>query len=66
MGLDKGAALAVVAAPANDADLTLTGIGRGGRSTELVFKPAQREAWQHRRARKGTALAQKIRPTGAK
>src|SRR5574338_373016 len=64
MGLDDGEALAAVAVPADDAPLAVDGIGRGNKPVRLELKPAQREAWQHRRARKGSALPQKIKPTG--
>ena len=65
MALDADAALAAVAVPDNDAPLTIRGTGRGGRATELAIKPAQRELWRHRRARKGVTLPTRIKPTGA-
>ena len=62
MALDAGEALAAVAVPADDANLVVSGIGRGGKTTEIELKPAQRQALQHRRARKGMALSKQIRP----
>ncbi len=62
MALDEDEALAAVAVPADDAVLTVHGIGRGGRELALELKPAQREALRHRRARRGSALVPKIRP----
>jgi topoisomerase IV subunit A len=64
MALDDGEALAAVAVPADAAVLTVEGIGRGNKPLRLEIKPAQRGAWQHRRARKGSALPQKVKPTG--
>ncbi|WP_230969136.1 DNA topoisomerase IV subunit A [Nitrogeniibacter aestuarii] len=66
MGLDKDATLAAVAVPENEADLEIIGSGRGGRETVVPVKPSQRELWRHRRARKGMALPNKIKPTGAR
>ena len=62
MALDAGEALTAVAVPADDAPLVVKGIGRGGRSTEIELKPAQREGLRHRRARKGMALSKTIKP----
>ena len=68
MGLDKDASLAAVAVPANEADLEVVGIGRGGKEMTVAIKPVQRELLHHRRARKGMALPPnpKIKPTGAR
>ena len=56
MALDEGEALAAVAVPADDAVLTVEGIGRGGKAVTIELKPAQREPLRHRRARKGVPL----------
>ncbi|KAA3650060.1 MAG: DNA topoisomerase IV subunit A [Proteobacteria bacterium] len=66
MALDTEAQLAAVAVPDNAANLSIQGIGRGNRATELSIKPNQLELWRHRRARKGVPLPQKIKPTGAR
>ncbi|MFN3985958.1 MAG: DNA topoisomerase IV subunit A [Rhodocyclaceae bacterium] len=63
MGLDERESLAAVAVPANDANVVVEGMGRGGKATEVEFKPAQLENLRHRRARKGVALTKKITPT---
>ncbi len=62
MALEDGEALTAVSVPADDAVLTVTGAGRGGKPVELELKPAQREALRHRRARKGVALTRAIKP----
>ena len=62
MGLEDKEALAAVAVPADDAVLTVEGIGRGGKPVKLEFKPSQREPLRHRRARKGTAMTPRVKP----
>jgi len=62
MALDEGEALAAVAVPADDAVLTVEGIGRGNRAVSITLKPAQREPLRHRRARKGSPLTPKVKP----
>ncbi len=62
MGLDDGEALAAIAVPTDDAVLTVEGSGRGGKAVKVELKPTQREALRHRRARKGAAMAIKIKP----
>ncbi len=62
MALDEGEALAAVAVPADDAVLSIEGTGRGGKTTTVELKPAQREALRHRRARKGAPLTPKLKP----
>jgi topoisomerase-4 subunit A len=62
MALDDGEPLSAVAVPADDAVLTIEGIGRGGKAITQELKPTQRETLRHRRARKGAPLAPKIRP----
>ena len=62
MGLDEGESLAAVAVPAPDASLTVTGAGRGGKTSELEIKPAQIEGLRFRRARKGATLNRNLRP----
>ncbi|CAL93729.1 DNA topoisomerase IV subunit A [Azoarcus olearius] len=62
MALDEGEALSAVAVPADDAVLTIEGAGRGGKSTTVELKPAQREGLRHRRARKGAPLTPKVKP----
>lgn len=63
MALEDGESLVAVAVPADDAVLVAEGIGRGNKPARLEIKPAQREHWQHKRARKGSALPQKIKPS---
>ncbi len=62
MGLEKGEALAAVSVPADEAVMTLIGIGRGGKPLQLVLKPEQREKLRHHRARKGHKLTPAIKP----
>ena len=62
MALEAGEALAAVAVPADDAVLTVEGIGRGNKAVSLTLKPAQREALRQRRARKGSALTPRVKP----
>ena len=62
MALDEGEALAAVAVPADDAVLTVEGIGRGGKAVTIELKPSQREPLRHRRARKGAPLTPKVKP----
>ena len=58
----QGEALAAVAVPADDAVLTVEGIGRGGKAVTIELKPGQREPLRHRRARKGVPLTPKVKP----
>lgn len=62
MGMDEGEALAAIAVPADDAALTVDGVGRGSKPASVVLKPAQRENMRHRRARKGMQLAIRLKP----
>ena len=62
MGMDEGETLVAVAVPADDAVLTVEGIGRGSKQTSVTLKPAQRETMRHRRARKGMQLAIRLKP----
>ncbi|PKO57850.1 MAG: DNA topoisomerase IV subunit A, partial [Betaproteobacteria bacterium HGW-Betaproteobacteria-19] len=62
MGMDEGETLCAVAVPADDAVLTVEGIGRGNKPATVVLKPAQRENMRHRRARKGVQLAIRLKP----
>ncbi len=62
MGLDAGEALAAVAVPENGRALRVEGIARGGKLVEIEIKPAQLETLHHRRARKGSPLAKKMKP----
>jgi len=62
MALDEGEALAAVAVPADDAVLTVEGIGRGGKAVTIELKPGQREPLRHRRARKGVPLTPRVKP----
>jgi topoisomerase-4 subunit A len=64
MALDDKEALAAVAAPPNDATVVIEGIGRGSKPIQVNLKPGQLEGLRHRRARKGSALTPRIRPTG--
>ena len=62
MALDTDERLTAVAVPADNAPLTIEGIGRGNKPAVLTLSPAQREGLRHRRARRGALLASKIRP----
>ncbi|MDR0564086.1 MAG: DNA topoisomerase IV subunit A, partial [Azoarcus sp.] len=62
MALDEDERLAAAAVPADDAPLTVEGIGRGNKPVTVTLSPAQREQLRHRRARRGTPFAQKIKP----
>lgn len=62
MGMDEGETLCAVAVPADDAVLTVEGIGRGSKPASVTLKPAQREGLRHRRARKGAPLAIRLKP----
>ncbi|WP_083200340.1 DNA topoisomerase IV subunit A, partial [Thauera phenolivorans] len=62
MGLEDKEALAAVAVPADDAVLTVEGIGRGSKPVRLEYKPSQREPLRHRRARKGTTMTPRVKP----
>ncbi len=62
MALDPDERLAAVAVPADDAPLTIEGIGRSNKPAALTLSPAQREGLRHRRARRGALLASKIKP----
>ncbi|MDR2260867.1 MAG: DNA topoisomerase IV subunit A [Azoarcus sp.] len=62
MALDGDERLAAVAIPADDAPLVIEGAGRGNKPVVLTLRPTQREGSRHRRARRGTPLAVKIRP----
>ena len=64
MGLDAGEALVAVALPEEGQAVSVEGVGRGKREVSLLLKPLQLENMRHRRARKGVALPQRIRPTG--
>ncbi|GHU24135.1 DNA topoisomerase 4 subunit A [Betaproteobacteria bacterium] len=62
MALDEGEALVATAVPADDAKLTIEGSSpRAGKPSTLTFTPSQREPLRHRRARRGTALATRLR-----
>ncbi|HJV25240.1 MAG TPA: DNA topoisomerase IV subunit A [Aromatoleum sp.] len=63
MALDDGEALVAVAVPADDAVLKVEGIGRGNKAAAVELKPAQLAGLVHRRARKGMALAIKLKPS---
>ncbi|MBL8446046.1 MAG: DNA topoisomerase IV subunit A [Zoogloeaceae bacterium] len=63
MGLEDGESLASVAVPADASILVVEGVGRGNKPVRLEIKPSQQEPWRARRARKGAALQQKVRPT---
>lgn len=62
MALEEGETLAAVAAPTDNAVLTVEGSGRGGKAIEHKLKPTQLVPLRHRRARKGMALTPRIRP----
>jgi len=62
MGLDDKENLSAVACPPADA-VKVTGIGRGGKETELVVKGAALAACLGKRARKGSTLAPKVKPS---
>jgi topoisomerase-4 subunit A len=62
MALDSDERLTAIAVPADDAPLTIEGIGRGNKPATITLSPAQREGLRHRRARRGTLLASKIKP----
>ncbi|NMG17290.1 DNA topoisomerase IV subunit A [Aromatoleum bremense] len=63
MALDEGESMVAVAAPADAAVLKVEGIGRGNKATSVDLKPAQLATLVHRRARKGSPLAIRIKPT---
>ena len=62
MALDEDEHLAAVAVPADDAPLSIEGIGRGNKAIALKLSPAQREGLRHRRARRGAPLTPKVKP----
>jgi topoisomerase-4 subunit A len=62
MALDEGEALAAVAVPADDAVVTIEGVGRGGKAITQELKPSQRGPLRYRRARRGFMLVPRIRP----
>ena len=64
MGLDEGESLVAVALPPAGSVISIDAIGRGSKPVRLTLKPAQLEHWRQRRARKGLALSQKVKPLG--
>ncbi|MDR2881770.1 MAG: DNA topoisomerase IV subunit A, partial [Azoarcus sp.] len=62
MALDSDERLVATAVPADDAPLTIEGIGRGNKPATLTLSPSQRTGLRHRRARRGSVLASKIKP----
>ena len=62
MALDPDERLTATAVPADNAPLTVEGIGRGNKPATLTLTPTQREGLRHRRARRGSILVSKIKP----
>jgi topoisomerase-4 subunit A len=62
MALDEDERLVAVAVPSDDAPLTVEGVGRGNKPTTITLTPTQREGLRHRRARRGSLLAPRIKP----